>query len=683
MSRATLLRSLIAVLFTCALARHGAAAGAAPARHGVQVAIMDTTCAPCADFYRYANGAWLSTFQLPTSYSSYGSFEELYDHNQEQVRTLLQQEANSVAKAKTGSDEWKVGTFYASCMDSARANALGAKPLAAELQEIESIHSPDQLAVDVAHLQQHGAVAMFRLYARQDFKNSTRVIAFLSQGGLGMPDRDYYTRTDSTSQALREAYRTHIQRTLELTGVPAAAATAQAARILQIENALALASMTRVQQRDPKATYHPTASADLAHQAPHFAWGAFFAALASPPHDTLNVTQPDFVRGLDSLLVAVSLADWQSYLRFHAAANAAPWLDSTFVNEDFAFRSKLSGEKEMQPRWKRCLAETDGAIGEALGREYVKAHFTPETKQHALEMVHNLETALNDRLGKLDWMNDTTRAQAAAKLAAFGLKIGYPDRWRDYSSLHVEAGPFLPNYLASQNFELHRLLNKIGKPVDRGEWTMTPPTVNAYYNSSLNEIVFPAGILQPPFYDPQADDASNYGAMGAVIGHEMTHGFDDRGRQFDAVGNLRDWWTPGDAERFKARAARVIDQFSGYTAVDTMHLNGRLTTGENIADLGGLAVAYQAYEHSLAGKPRPANIDGLTPEQRFFLAYAQVWRELVRPEQARVWATTDPHSPGRWRTIGPLSNLPEFAQAFGCKSGDAMVRPDSVRVRIW
>jgi putative endopeptidase len=280
-------------------------------------------------------------------------------------------------------------------------------------------------------------------------------------------------------------------------------------------------------------------------------------------------------------------------------------------------------------------------------------------------------------------MNDTTRTQAAAKLAAFGLKIGYPDRWRDYSSLHVEAGPFLPNYLAAQIFELHRLLNKIGKPVDRGEWTMTPPTVNAYYNSSLNEIVFPAGILQPPFYDPQADDASNYGAMGAVIGHEMTHGFDDRGRQFDAVGNLRDWWTPGDAERFKARAARVIDQFSGYTAVDTMHLNGRLTTGENIADLGGLAVAYQAYEHSLAGKPRPANIDGFTPEQRFFLAYAQVWRELVRPEQARVWATTDPHSPGRWRTIGPLSNLPEFAQAFGCKSGDAMVRPDSVRVRIW
>jgi predicted metalloendopeptidase len=298
-------------------------------------------------------------------------------------------------------------------------------------------------------------------------------------------------------------------------------------------------------------------------------------------------------------------------------------------------------------------------------------------------MVRNLEAALNDRLGKLDWMNDTTRAQAAAKLAAFGLKIGYPDRWRDYSSLHVEAGPFLPNYLAAQNFELHRLLNKIGKPVDRGEWTMTPPTVNAYYNSSLNEIVFPAGILQPPFYDPQADDASNYGAMGAVIGHEMTHGFDDRGRQFDAVGNLRDWWTPGDAERFKARAARVIDQFSGYTAVDTMHLNGRLTTGENIADLGGLAVAYQAYEHSLAGKPRPANIDGFTPEQRFFLAYAQVWRELVRPEQARVWATTDPHSPGRWRAIGPLSNLPEFAQAFGCKSGDAMVRPDSVRVRIW
>ena len=683
MSRPMLLRSLIAVVFACYLPQLASSAGAPGARHGVRLSTMDTTCAPCTDFYRYANGAWLSTFKLPTSYSSYGSFEELYDHNQTQVHALLEQEAKGVAKAKAGSDEWKVGTYYASCMDSMRANALGRQPLAAQLQEIDAIHSADDLAVDVAHLQQRGAAAMFRLYARQDFKHSTRVIAFLSQGGLGLPDRDYYTRTDSTSRALREAYRTHVQRMLELTGVPPATAAAQAARILELENALALASMTRVQQRDPRATYHPTASGELARQAPHFAWNAFFAALASPPHDTLNVTQPDFVRGLDSLLAAVPLADWQSYLRWHAASNAAPWLDSSFVDEDFAFRSKLSGEKEIQPRWKRCLSETDGAIGEALGREYVKAHFTPETKQRALDMVHHLEAALNDRLGKLEWMDDTTRAQAAAKLAAFGLKIGYPDRWRDYSSLRVEPGPFLPNFLAAQEFQLRRQLGKIDKPVDRGEWTMTPPTVNAYYNSSLNEIVFPAGILQPPFYDPQADDASNYGAMGAVIGHEMTHGFDDRGRQFDADGNLRDWWTPGDAERFKVRATRVIDQFSGYTAVDTMHLNGRLTTGENIADLGGLAVAYQAFEHSLAGKPRPAKIDGFTPEQRFFLAYAQVWRELVRPEQARVYATTDPHSPGRWRTIGPLSNLPEFAQAFGCKSGDAMVRPDSLKVRIW
>jgi predicted metalloendopeptidase len=683
MSRVTPSRSLIAVLFACLLPLAASAAVTPAPKHGVQTSTMDTTCAPCADFYRYANGAWLSSFKLPSSYSSYGSFEELYDHNQEQVHALLEKEAAGVAKAAPGSDAWKVGTFYSSCMDSARSNALGAKPLAPQLQEIEAIQSPDQLAVVVAHLQQHSITALFRLTARQDFKNSSRVIAFLGQGGLGLPDRDYYTREDSTSRALRDAYRVHVARTLELSGVPRTDAAAQAGRITDLEHALALASMTRVQQRDPHATYHPTASGELVRMAPHFAWNAYFAALASPPLDTLNVAQPDFVHGLDSLLATSSLADWRAYLRWHATSHAAPWLDSVFVNEDFAFRSKLSGEKEIQPRWKLCMEETDFLIGEALGQEYVKAHFTPETKQHALEMVHNLEAALHDRLGKLEWMNDTTRAQAATKLAAFGLKIGYPDRWRDYSSLRVEPGPFLPNTRAAEEFEIRRQLAKIGRPVDRGEWNMTPPTVNAYYNSSLNEIVFPAGILQPPFYDPKADDASNYGAMGAVIGHEMTHGFDDRGRQFDAQGNLRDWWTPGDAERFKSRAARVIDQFSGYTAVDTVHLNGRLTTGENIADLGGLAVAYQAFEHSLEGKPRPAKIDGFTPEQRFFLAYAQVWRELVRPEQARVYATTDPHSPGRWRTIGPLSNLPEFAHAFGCKSGDAMVRPDSLKVRIW
>ena len=680
---ASSIASLTAVLFSVALTGPTWAAGASAKRHGIQPAQMDTTVAPCSDFYRYANGTWLSTFQLPNSYSTYGSFEELYDRNQEQVHALLEHEAAALPSAKPGSDEWKIGTFYSSCMDSAHANATGAKPLAPQLAEIAAVHSPEELAVAVAHLQQSGATAMFRLAPRQDFKNSARVIAFLGQGGLGLPDRDYYTREDSTSRALRDAYRTHVARTLQLTGVSAADAQKQATRIYELEHALALASMTRVQQRDPHATYHPATGAELVHMAPHFAWNAYFAALASPPHDTLNIAQPDFIRGLDSLLAAAPLADWATYLRWQAAAGASRWLDSSFVDEDFAFRSKLSGEKEMQPRWKRCMRETDGAIGEALGREYVNANFSPETKQRALEMVHNLEAALHDRLGGIDWMNDTTRVQAAAKLAAFGLKIGYPDHWRDYTSLRVESGPFLPNVMAAQEFEFRRQLAKISRPVDRGEWTMTPPTVNAYYNSSLNEIVFPAGILQPPFYDPLADDASNYGAMGAVIGHEMTHGFDDRGRQFDAQGNLRDWWTPGDADRFKSRAARVIDQFSGYIAVDTLHLNGRLTTGENIADLGGLAVAYQAYEHSLAGKPRPPKIDGFTPEQRFFLAYAQVWREIVRPEQARVYAGTDPHSPGRWRTIGPLSNLSEFAQAFGCKPGDAMVRPDSVRVRIW
>jgi putative endopeptidase len=353
------------------------------------------------------------------------------------------------------------------------------------------------------------------------------------------------------------------------------------------------------------------------------------------------------------------------------------------VREDFSFNSRLSGQKEIQPRWKRCMEASDLALGEALGREFVQRHFTPATRARALEMVTNLEAALRERLANLEWMNDTTRTQALGKLAAFGRKIGYPDRWRDYSALTVSEGPFLGNLMNATEFDFNRRLRKIGQPLDRTEWNMTPPTVNAYYNASMNEIVFPAGILQPPFFDPLAEDAFNYGGMGAVIGHEMTHGFDDHGRQFDAAGNLRDWWTPGDAERFKIRAAKVIDQFNGYVAVDTVHLNGRLTTGENIADLGGLAVAYRAYQHSLEGKPRPPVIGGYTADQRFFLAYAQVWHELVRPEQARVYAATDPHSPSRWRVNGPLSNLPEFARAFGCRPGDPMVRPDSVRVRIW
>jgi putative endopeptidase len=672
----------LVVSFTLVLA--APAAAQSPQRlGGVKPAYLDTTCAPCADFYRFANGAWLSTFQIPPSQSSYGSFEELYDRNQENVHALLEDAARRVTQSTAGSDDWKIGVFYSTCMDSGRADAEGMKPLAPLLLKIEAVKTSDQLARAVGGLHGQTVTAMFRLYARQDPANSDSVMAFAAQGGLGLPDRDYYLRTDSTSAALREFYVQHIERTLALTGVAGGDAARAAKRILEIETALARASMTNVQVRDPHLTNHPMSVKALRALAPRFAWDGYFSTVPAPAFGRVNVGQPDFFHALDSLLKVVSIEDWRAYLRWHLTSHAAPWLSSAFVREDFAFASRLSGEKEMKPRWKRCMELTDQSIGEALGRAFVERHFTPATRERALEMVKNLEAALEDRLGTLEWMNDTTRTQALGKLHAFGRKIGYPDRWRDYSALTVTPHALLQNVLDANRFETRRRLSKIGGPVDRGEWTMTPPTVNAYYSATLNEIVFPAGILQPPFFDPYADDASNYGSMGAVIGHEMTHGFDDRGRQYDARGNLRDWWTAGDTQRFKTRAAKVIDQFNGYTAVDTVHLNGKLTTGENIADLGGLAVAYLAFQKSFAGKPHPAPIGGFTAEQRFFLSYAQIWHELVRPEQARLWASTDPHSPGRWRVIGPLSNLPEFAAAFGCKSGDRMVRPDSVRVRIW
>ena len=642
------MRSVVLGLTLLAIAAPGVATGAPP--HGVSRAYQDTTCAPCSDFYRFANGAWVSGFTMPKAYSSYGTFDEVYDRNQENVHRLLEDAARQVSRAKPGSDEWKVGVFYRTCMDSARADAEGARPLEPLLQRIEAITSRAELSRAVAGLQSEGVTAMFRLAARQDFQNSAATIAFLSQGGLGLPDRDYYLRGDSVSTALRAAYRDHIERTLALTGLDSPRASSAANRILALETALATASLTNVQLRDPKANYHPMTSAELAAIAPHFDWSGYFAAVRLPPARHMNVAQPGFFHALDSLCTAAPIEDWRLYLRWHAARFAAPWLSSAFVAEHYSFESRLTGEKEIRPRWKRCMEATDAALGEALGRQFVARYFTPTTRRRALAMIDDLEAALRERLGQLEWMADSTRAQALGKLHAFQRKIGYPDRWRDYSRLSVAAAGFLANQASADTFEFHRRLDKIGRPVDRTEWNMTPPTVNAYYNASMNEIVFPAGILQPPFFDPLADDAFNYGGIGSVIGHEMTHGFDDRGRQFDAAGNLRDWWTPADADRFKSRAARIIDQFNGYVAVDTVHLNGRLTTGENIADLGGLAIAYRAYQRAHAGKPEPV-IGGLSGDQRFFLAYAQVWREQVRPELARQYAATDPHSPGVWRVL--------------------------------
>jgi putative endopeptidase len=435
--------------------------------------------------------------------------------------------------------------------------------------------------------------------------------------------------------------------------------------------------------RDPNANYHKMTAAELAQLAPGFDWSNFFTGEGRSDISTINVQNPVFMKSVDSLLTSTPLDDWKAYLRWKVADAAAPSLSSAFVNEDFRFSSTLSGAKEMLPRDKRCARATDNGLRDALGQAYVAQYFTPAAKQRALEMVRNLESVFHDRLQTLGWMSDTTKTQATGKLASFTNKIGYPDKWRDYSTLTIKPGPFLNNQVAVRQYERRRALAKIGQPVDRTDWGMTPPTVNAYYNPQMNEIVFPAGIMQPPFFDPKADDAVNYGGMGSVIGHEMTHGFDDQGSQFDAQGNLRNWWSASDLEKFKRGTGLVSSQFDAYTVLDNVHVNGKLTLGENLADLGGLSIAYAALEKALAEKGKPALIDGFTPEQRFFLAWAQIWRQNITPEAQRVRINTDPHSPGQWRANGPVSNMPQFAAAFGCKPGDPMVRPDSVRPVIW
>ena len=650
---------------------------------GLDPANRDTTCAPCQDFYRYADGGWLARTTLPPEYASYGSFTELVERNNETLRGIVERLA-AAAPADPKTADQKLGAFYAACMDSAAVERAGAEPLKNWLDRIAAIASPADLARRLAEGHHHSWDPLFNFGAVPDFKNSTMVIAAAAQGGLGLPDRDYYVRDDSTARALRAAYLEYVSRTLGLLGDAPAAADEAAQRILTLETALARASLTRVERRDPNANYHKLTLAAADSLTPHFAWAVFLKDAGAPATQTINIGQPRFFSAVDSLITTAPLDDWRAYLRWHAARHLSPYLSSRFVDANFQFQRALTGVKQQQPRWKRCIQAANTMMGDALGAAYVKQTFTPAARRRALAMVDNLIAALDDRLRTLEWMSDTTRARALEKLRAFGRKIGYPDKWRDYSKLLIDRTDLVGNVVRAETFNTARTLSRIDKPLDRAEWRMTAPTVNASYNPSFNDITFPAGILQAPFFDPAADDAVNYGGMGAVIGHEMTHGFDDQGRQFDAAGNLRDWWTADDAERFKTRAGLVAQQFDSYTVVDSAtHVNGRLTLGEDIADLGGLKIAYAALQRALAGRPRPPDIDGLTPEQRFFLAWAQIWRSQATNQYLRNQVTVDPHAPARWRVMGPLSNLPELARAFHCQTGDPMVRPDSLRAQIW
>jgi putative endopeptidase len=673
-----------ALAFTFALATSAAAqTSAVPIQtKPLDPANLDRSVPACTDFYHYANGGWIKSHPIPAAFSRWGSFDELQENNQSNLLTILRA-ASASGNNQATADMRKLSVYYSSCMDSAAAERNGAQPIAPELSRISALTNRAQVESEIAHLHSMGVSALFGFGAEQDAKNSTAVIAGINQGGLSLPDRDYYLNPEKRYADIRANYQDHVARMFQLAGESSTQAASDAQRVVAIETALAKPAKTRVERRDPNANYHKMTGAELAQLAPGFGWPALFTGEGRSDISTINVQNPVFVKVADSLLTSAPLDDWKAYLRWHVIDASAQSLSSAFVNEDFRFGSTLSGAKEMLPRDKRCTRATDNGLRDALGQAYVAQYFTPAAKQRALDMVHNLESVFHDRILTLDWMSDTTKTQAEGKLAAFTNKIGYPDKWRDYSTLNIQQGPFLNNVLAVRQYERRRNMARIGQPVDRTEWGMTPPTVNAYYNPQMNEIVFPAGIMQPPFFNPTADDAVNYGGMGAVIGHEMTHGFDDQGAQFDREGNLKNWWSASDLEKFKHGTGLVSSQYDSYTVLDSLHVNGKLTLGENLADLGGLSVSYAALEKALAQKGRPANIDGFTPEQRFFLAWAQIWRANTTPEAVRLRINTDPHSPGEWRTNGPLSNMPQFAAAFGCKAGDPMVRDASVRPVIW
>jgi putative endopeptidase len=659
------------------------AAAAETVSHGYDLASRDTTCKPCADFYCYATGGYLAHNPIPATYPMWGRSIELHERNQATLREIIES-ASANKNAPKGSIEQKIGDYFASYMDTVAIERAGLSPLQPEFDRIRKIANPDQLLAALAHLQENGVDVLFGFGSEQDPKHSTWVIAAAAQGGLGLPDRDYYTKTDPKSIEIREKYLAHVARMFELLGDKPEVAKTEAQTVMDMETALAKASLTRVERRDPVATYHKMGRPQLAEMTPHLAWPTYFALVGRADIDSVDVSSPVFFHTADSLLATTSLSDWKTYLRWHLIHTEAPALPARFVDENFNFYARtLSGTEEILPRWKRAVRATQGALGEAVGQLYVQRTFTPEAKARAQEMVNNLIAALRSDLQTLEWMGPETRKNAVAKLDAFTKKIGYPDKWRDYSSLAIDRGPYVLNRMRAAVFESHRDLNKIARPLDRTEWFMSPPEVNAYYDPGMNEIVFPAGILQPPFFDPEADDAVNYGGMGAVIGHEMTHGFDDRGSQFDANGNLVNWWTPEDKERFEERAECIVKQFGSFSIADSLHLNGKLVAGESIADLGGVTIAYVALEKSMEGKPRPGLIDGYTPEQRFFLGYAQFHTDAYRPEFERLIVTTDPHPLSRFRVNGPLSNLEMFAKAFGCKKGDPMVRPEKERCRIW
>ena len=661
------------------LALVSAAAGAVGNDHGLDAHNFDPSTPACIDFFQYANGGWLKSNPIPPSYSEWSLDSELNERNLLLLKTILE---NATANPGShGSNTQKIGDFYAAAMDEAAIEKAGLSPLKSDLDAIAALKTPDDIAALIRDWQKDGANVLFGLQAQEDLKDSGKQIAYAGQGGLGLPDRDYYLRDDAKSKELRTRYVAHIARLLKLSGDTDT--EKKAALILAMETRLAKASLDRVALREPTSSYHIFSVADADAKTPHFSWTKLFHAVGRDDVKNFSLAQPDFFVVADKEFSDEPVSTWQAYLRWNLVSDAAPYLGKAFVAEDFDFRQRtLRGAREIKPRWKRVIHSADDALGEVLGEAYVAQTFPPEAKQRAVALVENLKTALRARIGNLSWMSAETRKSAYAKLDTLVAKIGYPDRWRDYSALDISRTSYWGNMRASAAFEARRDFAKYDRPPDKTEWDMTPQTINAYYNPMRNEIVFPAAQLQPPYFDANADDALNYGAIGTVIGHEMVHGFDDQGSQFDAAGNLVDWWTKDDHAQFEARTGKLADQFGAYVAIDDLHVNGKLSLGENIADLGGLLVSYDAFKLTPEGKSS-APIDGLSPDKRFFLSYAQVWRTTERPEQLRLLVQSNEHAPPKFRVNGPLSDMPVFSQAFSCKSGSPMTRADAQRVEIW
>jgi putative endopeptidase len=648
---------------------------------GITLANIDSSFTPGKNFFQFANGSWIKTNPIPNDQTRWGTFYILAENNRKHLHEIAE-EMSTKTDLKKGSPEQLVGDFYHSAMDTTTIEKLGATPIKAEMEKIEKISDMNGMLAYVANMQQWGGSPMFGFFAGQDPKNSEVNVPQLYQGGISLPDRDYYSNPDMAK--IRGEFVNHMINMFKLYGYDEKTAKHNAEVVMKIETALANASMKRVELRDPYKTYHKVTIADLNNMTPSIKWDDMMKNMnVTGKFDYLILGQPDFLKELQKQITSNSLEDWKIYMKWNLLSFAGNILSNDFVQESFNFNNKtLSGQKEIQSRWKRIVSFTDNLIGDALGKLYVAKYFPPEAKKKADELVSNLMNVYEEHIKNLDWMSDVTKKKAVEKLHAITRKIGYPDKWKDYDGLKISPDSFFQNVVNANQWNYNYIINQVGKPVDRTQWGMTPPTVNAYYNPPNNEIVFPAGILQPPFFNAEADDAVNYGGIGAVIGHELTHGFDDQGRNFDAKGNLTNWWTSEDSIKFVAKAQRIVDQYSGYTVLDTLHVNGSLTLGENIADLGGVTISYDAFKRTAQGKSNDL-IDGLTPDQRFFLSYATIWASDVRPEEKKKRIMTDPHSPAIYRVNGTLSNIHPFYNAFNLKEGDQLYRSDTTIAKIW